>query len=123
MSIKLVAIGLAILAVLGLFGKYVSGLKEQGRQEIRDEWRLANDKAAEDSRKAVSDAVAKAKEQFERDEKQRKDNEQVERDKQAKRVEDAVKEARAIDRRYKEALAHNASCAAQMEAILLCPVE
>lgn len=117
-------IGAVIVALLtGLGVKAYHDIKESGRQEIREQWKASALKEAEQGRQAVAKAIADAKAEIATEEEQRKNNEQIERAAQQKQAEDAAKNIRDLDRRYRAALIHNASCAKQDMEIVQCPLE
>ena len=122
-SLRLVIYAVCAVALIGLVWKVHASIKDSGREEIRTAWRLDNERLERESRELVEKAKADAEEQRKKDEADRKTAEKKERDAQAERAKKDHALIASLDRRYKETLVNNQSCAAQMQARLLCPVE
>jgi septal ring factor EnvC (AmiA/AmiB activator) len=111
------------VALIGLLWKAHASIKESGREEIRTAWLLDNERLERESRELVEKAKQEAEEQRKADEAERSAVEQRERESQAERAKKDHALIASLDRRYKEALVNNQSCAVQMQQVLLCPVQ
>ena len=122
-SLRLGIYAVCAVALIGLLWKVHASIKDAGREEIRTAWRLDNERLERESRELVEKAKQDAEKQRKEDEAERKTAEQKERDAQAQRAKKDHDLIASLDRRYKEALVNNQSCAAQMQQVLLCPVQ
>ncbi len=122
-SAKLLMILGAVLLIGAGVSYGVDAIGDSRERKVRAEWQASALKEAEQGRAAVAQAIANAKADADRQENDRKAREQIEREAQQHNVNEAIKKSMDLDRRYRDALIHNSSCAAQMQEKLLCPVE
>jgi sRNA-binding protein len=120
---KLLIYAAAALAIVSAIGAYIHGAKESAREEVRAEWRASSIAAAEESRRQVERVKAEAQRQREQEQRERDQKAESERTRLKAEADNYAAKSKDLQKRFEHELSVNSDCAAQMNQVLLCPIE